>query len=299
MAELGTANIGGRAVPAWVLESTAEQVDNSKWFSKPNLLDNWYFPDPINQRGVTAGTAGWNEYFIDMWSGLCEYTLNNGFMTLATDGYIVQKLESAPKYPFTASILTDTGLFVAVFAGAGAVTLDGFGWVDAQATPTPYISWHNVAAANCIAAKLELGSRQTLAHQDASGNWVLNDPPPNKALELAKCQRYLYVYPVSFSTPGYAATISATEAQLPLYIANNFRAKPVFAFLGASTTGETGFTWRGYGARGSIPDDGITVSSIASNMVLLNLKLTGTSTWTANQVLCIRNTRRFLLSAEL
>ena len=31
---------------------------------------------------------------------------------------------------------------------------------------------------------------QTIAHQDASGNWVLNDPPPNKALELAKCQRY-------------------------------------------------------------------------------------------------------------
>ena len=41
-----------------------------------------------------------------------------------------------------------------------------------------------------IAAKLELGSQQTLAHRDASGNWVLNDPPPNKALELLKCQRY-------------------------------------------------------------------------------------------------------------
>ena len=41
-----------------------------------------------------------------------------------------------------------------------------------------------------LAAKLELGPVQTLAHQDASGNWVLNDPPPNKALELLKCQRY-------------------------------------------------------------------------------------------------------------
>lgn len=41
-----------------------------------------------------------------------------------------------------------------------------------------------------IAAKLELGPVQTLAHQNADGNWVLNDPPPNKALELAKCQRY-------------------------------------------------------------------------------------------------------------
>ena len=39
------------------------------------------------------------------------------------------------------------------------------------------------------AAKLELGPVQTLAHKEGD-TWVLNDPPPNKALELAKCQRY-------------------------------------------------------------------------------------------------------------
>jgi len=37
------------------------------------------------------------------------------------------------------------------------------------------------------AAKLELGSMQTLAHQE-NGTWVLNDAPPDFALELAKCQ---------------------------------------------------------------------------------------------------------------
>lgn len=36
------------------------------------------------------------------------------------------------------------------------------------------------------AAKLELGSTQTLAHQE-NGNWVLNDPPPDKGMELLKC----------------------------------------------------------------------------------------------------------------
>lgn len=41
-----------------------------------------------------------------------------------------------------------------------------------------------------LASKLELGPRQTLAHKDADGNWVLNDPPPDKATELAKCRRY-------------------------------------------------------------------------------------------------------------
>lgn len=39
------------------------------------------------------------------------------------------------------------------------------------------------------AAKLELGDYQTLAHQDESGNWVLNEAP-NKAKQLALCSQY-------------------------------------------------------------------------------------------------------------
>lgn len=45
-----------------------------------------------------------------------------------------------------------------------------------------------------IAAKLELGSTQTLAHQDENGNWVLNEVP-NFQQELAKCQRYQVALP--------------------------------------------------------------------------------------------------------
>lgn len=37
--------------------------------------------------------------------------------------------------------------------------------------------------------KLELGPVQTLAHKEGD-TWVLNDPPPDPALELLKCQRY-------------------------------------------------------------------------------------------------------------
>lgn len=50
----------------------------------------------------------------------------------------------------------------------------------------------NITELTLIAAKLELGPVQTLAHQDADGNWVLNDPPPNFQQELAKCQRYYW-----------------------------------------------------------------------------------------------------------
>ena len=39
------------------------------------------------------------------------------------------------------------------------------------------------------AAKLELGSQQTLAHQDTDGNWVLNEVP-DYGEQLRRCQRY-------------------------------------------------------------------------------------------------------------
>lgn len=44
-------------------------------------------------------------------------------------------------------------------------------------------------SASIVAVKLELGSEQTLAHKEGD-TWVLNDPPPDPALELEKCQRY-------------------------------------------------------------------------------------------------------------
>ena len=56
-----------------------------------------------------------------------------------------------------------------------------------------------------LAAKLELGRNQTLAHQDEDGTWMLNDPPPDKALELAKCQRYYQIFTDRALRPTRAA----------------------------------------------------------------------------------------------
>lgn len=43
------------------------------------------------------------------------------------------------------------------------------------------------------AVKVEMGDVQTLAHQDASGNWVLNEIP-DYGEELLKCQRYYQLF---------------------------------------------------------------------------------------------------------
>ena len=58
---------------------------------------------------------------------------------------------------------------------------------------------------NIYAIKLEIGSVQTLAHQDSGGNWVLNEIP-DYGEELAKCQRYQVdiggYYPVAVNNGG-------------------------------------------------------------------------------------------------
>ena len=57
-------------------------------------------------------------------------------------------------------------------------------------TPTDNVAARFVVSPNSSvtikAAKLELGSTQTLTHQDEDGNWVLNDPPSNRSLERLK-----------------------------------------------------------------------------------------------------------------
>lgn len=59
------------------------------------------------------------------------------------------------------------------------------------------------------AMKLELGDVQTLARRE-NGAWVLNDPPPDYALELTKCQRYYQIFPSVQAIPGGSAPTSST-----------------------------------------------------------------------------------------
>ena len=141
--------------------------------SNPNRLKNRYFVDPINQQGV-SGVISTRGYFIDCWilvSGKVELTPSG----LVLNGEIQQKLEDSVGADTTATALSATGLIEAEYD---------------DELKTFSISANGETL---IAAKLELGDQQTLAHQDKDGNWVLNDTPPDKALELAKCQRYFLI----------------------------------------------------------------------------------------------------------
>lgn len=189
--------------------------------SNPNILDNCYFIGggsqqgggqfPINQRGKTE-YVGSNVYMIDRWTqtannrprfkGVVE---PNGLRIDVTQEssrcYFVQKFEKSSicQGTYTLSMLFDNTLISEVFSiPSEGIEGDEINGVKLQIANED----NNIVRFGGIvqpgfsvlfkAAKLELGDRQTLAHQDEKGNWVLNDPAPNYALELAKCHRYFY-----------------------------------------------------------------------------------------------------------
>lgn len=257
MAELGTANIGGRAVPAWVLESTAEQVDNSKWFSRPNLLDNWYFVGggsqqgggqfPINQRGQMSYTGvgcGIDRWYLNLSSATAggiqilddciQFIANGGTHTMQ------QKIEGLGQLSgktVTLSVLVDAFGLVSVTTALGSITYKYFngstsadGYMSVELLSSGIVNvviGSSGTARKIYATKLELGPTQTLAYQDEDGNWQLFETP-DYGEELAKCQRYFWnssLSPNGFSILGYALAANQAMAYLLIELPVSLRAE--------------------------------------------------------------------------
>ena len=200
------------------LDAALEKAQN---ISNPNLLDSWYFGNPVNQRGRTEYT-GWG-YCIDRWMAMTEdqaVIVQNGYIrmlaTNAENSYacIDQPIENFSEFlgkQLTFSVLVNgaIGSVIALHIGVWKITsyqeISGSGWqllkvigtVTDDTEKSVRIYFNESKQLNnpidILAVKLELGTQQTLAHQDENGNWVLNEIP-NYTEELAKCQRYYQVY---------------------------------------------------------------------------------------------------------
>lgn len=188
-----------------------------------NLLDNWYFVGggsqlgygvfPVNQRGQAVYT-GEGYYNIDRWINyhLSSLTINNDGITIvsSSQGYVaIQYVADATAVKsFAGKKLTASVLYASVSGGTAGIRLDcgdtvysstdistgglaiATGTVSANATKIHVdLRFESGVTAKVLAAKLEIGDTQTLAHQE-NGAWVLNELP-DYAAELAKCQAYL------------------------------------------------------------------------------------------------------------
>ena len=191
--------------------------------SNQNLLDNSYWMDKdmiVNQRGQESYSGPYKCYGIDRW-----YT-SGVDTTVSVEEGCIRLTSSAATHQFrqevehgadrcrgrmvTFSILFEhesgADLKIGIFHGKTSWT-----YLKTQMLGTPagislasvtvkvpdgvegslgaYVEPNGIGTIKLYAAKLELGTVQTLAHKEGDA-WALNDPPPDKALELAKCQRY-------------------------------------------------------------------------------------------------------------
>ena len=180
------------------LDHTAQEIDDAvdlaPQLSNPNLLDNWNLGNPVNQRNV-SGTIDAVGYFLDRWK-LVSGSVTIGSNGITLNGTIVQILETAVGTDVTASALTTEGVVVASYDNnSKTISLTGTGQTF-------------------VAAKLELGTHQTLAHKDANGNWVLNEIP-NYGEQLLRCQRYFQIYSAADKRPAKAVDCRPVMRTVP------------------------------------------------------------------------------------
>ena len=211
--------------------------------SNPNLLDNWYFLNPVNQRQFTATTqAG---AIIDRWIIATDGTINVSYTsgtglvlqnTGATGNLFLQQnteTELDKNAEYTLSVLTNTGLHSSVLSpGESAYPVSGLYLSLSNQNGRGTITIGVLSGFNFTmkSAKLELGPRQTLARQDADGNWVLLDAPPNFQQELAKCQRYLLILS-GFGWIGSGVVDGTSTGQFFLPTPVSMRITPTMAGL--------------------------------------------------------------------
>lgn len=258
------ATMNGSAYHLKLTDNALNAVQAVPTFVRPNLLDNWYFGRPVDQRGgkiiqsgvniytdstlktligpaayacpvveltstyakvqdakntgsyyyaapadVVRGYTG-NGYTVDRWctdinNGGAVLVGSNGITLTAQNMYWGQRLArevvaSLAGKTVTASVLmSDNNFFW------GTVTISWQLNVIQTFFDTHLIRFYinqisnepiaqfefstNAANVSIIAAKLELGPTQTLAHQDSAGKWVLNEVP-EYGNELLECQRY-------------------------------------------------------------------------------------------------------------
>lgn len=237
--------------PALNAKNMQDISDNLAYVSNnmvnPNLLDNWYFGNPVNQRGKTSYTGG--GYCIDRWTivgDTPQLTVTSG--SIKGVGYMVQKAEvytssSLEGMQLTLSALMSDNTFGSItfrmskgMENQFAINSNGYlVYAEWQNTNEFFAAnWYTPSeAVGLVAIKLELGSQQTLAHQE-NGVWVLNEIP-DYGEQLRRCQRYLrpagYNFIVSnVSGSWYGSTTfgnSEPMRAVPAIVNGDYKAQPI------------------------------------------------------------------------
>ena len=212
----------------------------------PNLLDNWYFGNPVNQRGRTSYTTN-STYTVDRWlrvffSAVGKTDVSDGYLALfGANSNFTQILPDYRRKSLCGKQVT----FSALCRGAGVIIFEdaqggyhtkNFQNADYDCIALTFTVKSDADRADChvqvtgdnpvdiIAVKLELGPQQTLAHQE-NGAWALNEIP-KFGDQLAECQRYFEWVNVQLTKDF--------NGSIPYKVVK--RTTPVFTFYSANGT---------------------------------------------------------------
>lgn len=247
----------------------------------PNLLDNWYFGNPVDQRNgyivnnganlytdatctTVAATVSGGPYQAYPISSICvSFTTNATYYCKIGDagvvrgytaiwGYTIDRWKISPdsivsisggglsviknvyqpllsadlilgqKYTMSA-LLTDGRLGQLTFTLSQDINIThvfdfGMFIINRDNLDTYWFGLNCPNEEICLAIKLELGSQQTLAHQE-NGKWVLNEIP-DYGEQLRECQRYCVAFNMYDSFLPMDNTDFVVELPVPM------RAKP-------------------------------------------------------------------------
>ena len=257
----------GRARTGGALDTSVTNVSNQLGtFTRPNLLDNWYFGNPINQRGQTEYTG--NGYTVDRW--FFDTDSGSSALTLTTEGL---KFIATASATGIASLKQDIDpTMLSVFAGK-TVTLSILGKTDISQQVLFYVnskvavvksspavngvcmttltytfpsvlenaaifvygrSYSGAGEGTILAAKLELGPTQTLAHREGD-RWLLNEVP-DYGEQLRRCQRYFWrlhgMEGNKYAIFAYGMKQSADQVRFVIPFPATFRVSPAITANG-------------------------------------------------------------------
>ena len=222
----------------------------------PNLLDNWFFGRPVNQRGQVEHSGAAAEYFIDRWRcGGYAQTIkvtNDGLVWDTDTGvWLTQTIVDE------ATLMGKTCTLSAIVNGELYSVTGKYGEGNPTVVVAPnvyyemnhddggvrFVSYTTSNAGNItiLAAKLELGDTQTLAHKE-NGVWVLNEIP-DFGEQLARCQRYYRRWTGADNKPlGVAVRRESKLLELVFSLDTAMRVAPSLTFNGSFVCVPT-FTW--------------------------------------------------------
>lgn len=242
------------------VDASAETVKSytQTAFSNPNLLDNWYFGNPVNQRGKTRYTA--NDYCLDRWwfaqwqstgqsvdvlNGrisvccTCESNVNNSTMIRQT----LEHPEQLSNMTVTLSaklrdvaVLGKPRLVIYYETGSGSAGRATADITDANANsivsvtkklPSDitklYVTIGNDA--NSAGKGAFLIEVESMKLELGSVSTLANDAPPKFSEQLLECQRYYMRY-ASDGGQWLMGASNSTVLYAPLHLPVPMRAHP-------------------------------------------------------------------------